>query len=194
MVVNTQVFRFLFGVQIWCFSILNLDSHLLMSYPQLFNFLYMHAHLHMHIQVNMETHAGYMGGLKREFCAKCTLPYYATSSEEVLFHVSTRMPPKLEQKVRDPCPTPPPAVSRLCIGYKLCDFKWFILRWRRNSCQQDYAMPHMVRVMGGGCFEWVRLVWPLDVSRGGAWLCLPLTSNAIFDLLLFRTRAQKYDF
>ena len=47
----------------------------------------------------METHAGYMGGLKREFCANCTLPYYATSSEEVLFHVSTRMPPKLEQKV-----------------------------------------------------------------------------------------------
>lgn len=50
----------------------------------------------------METHAGYMGGLKREFCAHTTLPYYATSSEEVLFHVSTRMPSKrldVEQKV-----------------------------------------------------------------------------------------------
>ena len=50
----------------------------------------------------METHAGYMGGLKREFCSNTTLPYYATSSEEVLFHVSTRMPSKgsdVEQKV-----------------------------------------------------------------------------------------------
>jgi hypothetical protein len=54
-------------------------------------------------EVNMETHAGYMGGLKREFCAHTTLPYYATSTEEVLFHVSTRMPSKgsdVEQKVR----------------------------------------------------------------------------------------------
>lgn len=53
----------------------------------------------------METHAGYMGGLKREFYACTTLPYYATSSEEVLFHVSTRMPSKgldIEQKVHDP--------------------------------------------------------------------------------------------
>jgi hypothetical protein len=54
-------------------------------------------------EVDMETHAGYMGGLKREFCTHTTLPYYATSSEEVLFHVSTRMPSKgldVEQKVR----------------------------------------------------------------------------------------------
>jgi len=43
----------------------------------------MHTHSYVLIQVNMETHAGYMGGLKREFCAKCTLLYYATSSEEV---------------------------------------------------------------------------------------------------------------
>ena len=42
----------------------------------------------------METHAGYMGGLNRTFCKGCTLPYYATSSEEILFHVSTRMPSK----------------------------------------------------------------------------------------------------
>ena len=55
----------------------------------------------------METHAGYMGGLKREFCANTTLPYYATSSEEVIFHVSTRMPSKgrdVEQKVIIPSP------------------------------------------------------------------------------------------
>ena len=56
------------------------------------------------LQVDMETHAGYMGGLKREFCSHTTLPYYATSSEEVLFHVSTRMPSKgldVEQKVHN---------------------------------------------------------------------------------------------
>ena len=50
----------------------------------------------------METHAGYMGGLQRDFCTHTTLPYYATSSEEILFHVSTRMPSKgldVERKV-----------------------------------------------------------------------------------------------
>ena len=54
------------------------------------------------LQVDMETHAGYMGGLNRTFCNGCTLPYYATSSEEILFHVSTRMPSKgkdIEQQV-----------------------------------------------------------------------------------------------
>jgi len=55
-------------------------------------------------------------------------------------------------------------------------------------------MSHMVWVMGGGCFEWVRPVWLLVVLRGDSWLCLPLTSNAILDFFLFRTRAQKYDF
>ena len=33
-----------------------------------------------------------------------------------------------------------------------------------------------------------------DASRGGAWLCLALTFNAIFDLLLFGTSTQEYDF
>ena len=56
------------------------------------------------LQVDMETHAGYMGGLQRTFCKDCTLPYYSTSSEEILFHVSTRMPSKgtdIEQKVSE---------------------------------------------------------------------------------------------
>ena len=49
----------------------------------------------------MEEHSGYMGGLNRAYCSGCTLPYYATSSEEVLFHVATRMPStNIEQKVR----------------------------------------------------------------------------------------------
>lgn len=47
----------------------------------------------------MKTHSGYMGGLNKKFCADCTLPYYATSSEEVLFHVATRLPLKMDQKV-----------------------------------------------------------------------------------------------
>ena len=51
------------------------------------------------VQVNMETHAGYMAGMQKEF-ASCSMPYYATSSEEVLFHVATRMSSRrLEQKV-----------------------------------------------------------------------------------------------
>ena len=49
----------------------------------------------------METHAGYMAGMQKEFARSCSMPYYATSSEEVLFHVATRMTYKLEQKVRE---------------------------------------------------------------------------------------------
>ena len=44
--------------------------------------------------MDLKTHAGYLGGLMKEFYTSCTLPYYATSSEEVLFHVATRMPSK----------------------------------------------------------------------------------------------------
>ena len=51
------------------------------------------------MQVDMETHAGYMAGMQKEFVS-CSMPYYATSSEEVLFHVATRMNYKTDQKVR----------------------------------------------------------------------------------------------
>ena len=50
----------------------------------------------------MTAHVGYMGGLKQSYCDGYTMPYYATSSEEILFHVSTRMPSTgsdIEQKV-----------------------------------------------------------------------------------------------
>ena len=40
-----------------------------------------------------------MGGLSQEFAQHMTAPYYATVSEEVLFHVSTRMKCALNQKV-----------------------------------------------------------------------------------------------
>lgn len=49
-------------------------------------------------QVNMETHAGYMAGMQKDF-SSCSMPYYATSSEEILFHVATRMTFKLDLKV-----------------------------------------------------------------------------------------------
>ena len=50
----------------------------------------------------MSCHLGYAGGLKRSYSSNCTMPYYATPSEEILFHVSTRMPSTgtdIEQKV-----------------------------------------------------------------------------------------------
>jgi len=45
-----------------------------------------------------------MGGLQRNRSTGLTTPYYATSTTEVVFHVSTRMPPdqdhNLTKKVR----------------------------------------------------------------------------------------------
>lgn len=44
------------------------------------------------LQVNLATHCGFMGGLQRNGSTGLTAPYYATSTVEVVFHVSTRMP------------------------------------------------------------------------------------------------------
>lgn len=43
-------------------------------------------------QVDLATHCGFMGGLQRNGSTGLTAPYYATSTVEVIFHVSTRMP------------------------------------------------------------------------------------------------------
>ena len=43
-------------------------------------------------QVDQATHRGYMGGLEFKSTPGATAPYFATSSEEIFFHVSTRMP------------------------------------------------------------------------------------------------------
>ncbi|XP_051781502.1 ral GTPase-activating protein subunit alpha-2 isoform X2 [Erpetoichthys calabaricus] len=43
-------------------------------------------------EVNLATHCGFMGGLQRNGSTGQTAPYYATSTIEVIFHVSTRMP------------------------------------------------------------------------------------------------------
>ena len=49
--------------------------------------------------MQLGSHPGYLGGLTRAFAQEMTVPYFATSSEEVLFHVSTRMRMPLDQKV-----------------------------------------------------------------------------------------------
>ncbi|XP_058470715.1 ral GTPase-activating protein subunit alpha-2 [Solea solea] len=43
-------------------------------------------------EVNLATHCGFMGGLQRNGSTGVTAPYYATSTVEAIFHVSTRMP------------------------------------------------------------------------------------------------------
>ncbi|TRY75960.1 hypothetical protein DNTS_033512 [Danionella cerebrum] len=44
-------------------------------------------------EVNLASHCGFMGGLQRNRSTGFTMPYFATSTVEVMFHVSTRMPP-----------------------------------------------------------------------------------------------------
>jgi hypothetical protein len=51
-------------------------------------------------EVELSTHKGYMGGLVKDFAHSITAPYYATPSEEVFYHVSTRMGGTLKQKIR----------------------------------------------------------------------------------------------
>uniref|UniRef100_A0A673Y7U9 Ral GTPase activating protein catalytic subunit alpha 1 n=1 Tax=Salmo trutta TaxID=8032 RepID=A0A673Y7U9_SALTR len=54
--------------------------------------------------VNLTSHCGFMGGLQRNKSTGLTTPYFATSTVEVMFHVSTRMPPdsddSLNKKLR----------------------------------------------------------------------------------------------
>uniref|UniRef100_A0A4W5MNR2 Ral GTPase activating protein catalytic subunit alpha 1 n=1 Tax=Hucho hucho TaxID=62062 RepID=A0A4W5MNR2_9TELE len=44
-------------------------------------------------EVNLTSHCGFMGGLQRNKSTGLTTPYFATSTVEVMLHVSTRMPP-----------------------------------------------------------------------------------------------------
>ncbi|EOB05012.1 GTPase-activating Rap/Ran-GAP domain-like 1, partial [Anas platyrhynchos] len=43
-------------------------------------------------EVNLTNHCGFMGGLQKNKSTGLTTPYFATSTVEVMFHVSTRMP------------------------------------------------------------------------------------------------------
>ena len=48
-------------------------------------------------EVELESHTGFLGGLTRNRTTGETAPYYATSSMEIMFHVSTRMPSSSEE-------------------------------------------------------------------------------------------------
>uniref|UniRef100_A0A3P9LB48 Ral GTPase activating protein catalytic alpha subunit 2 n=1 Tax=Oryzias latipes TaxID=8090 RepID=A0A3P9LB48_ORYLA len=50
-------------------------------------------------EVDLATHCGFMGGLQRNGSTGLTAPYYATSTVEVIFHVSTRMPSDSEDSI-----------------------------------------------------------------------------------------------
>ncbi|XP_054894053.1 ral GTPase-activating protein subunit alpha-1 isoform X4 [Poeciliopsis prolifica] len=50
-------------------------------------------------EVDLKTHCGFMGGLQRNHSTGPTTPYYATSTTEVIYHVSTRMPPDQDQNL-----------------------------------------------------------------------------------------------
>ena len=43
-------------------------------------------------EVDLATHEGFIGGLQRNGSNGVTAPYYCTSTLEVMYHVSTRMP------------------------------------------------------------------------------------------------------
>ncbi|XP_071509719.1 ral GTPase-activating protein subunit alpha-1-like [Diadema antillarum] len=53
-------------------------------------------------EIDLTTHPGFLGGLQKNGSTGLTAPYYATSTVEVVFHVSTRMPsgPDLNRKMR----------------------------------------------------------------------------------------------
>ncbi|XP_034714225.1 ral GTPase-activating protein subunit alpha-1 isoform X2 [Etheostoma cragini] len=50
-------------------------------------------------EVDLATHCGFMGGLQRNRSTGQTTPYYATSTTEVIYHVSTRMPHDQDQNL-----------------------------------------------------------------------------------------------
>eukprot|EP00111_Clytia_hemisphaerica_P001577 TCONS_00004492-protein len=51
-------------------------------------------------EVDLSTHAGFMGGLERNLSTGVSAPYYATHSLELIFHVSTRMPGSEEESLK----------------------------------------------------------------------------------------------
>ena len=58
-------------------------------------------------EVDLASHEGFMGGLQRNGSNGSTAPYYCTSTLEVVYHVSTRMPAEtnedLNKKVSHMC-------------------------------------------------------------------------------------------
>lgn len=94
---------------------LDLDGRCRQLYPQMNRQMYSHQKITLNDarvpQVDLATHCGFMGGLQRNGSTGLTAPYYATSTVEAIFHVSTRMPSDsddcLTKKVESsPCFTP----------------------------------------------------------------------------------------
>lgn len=50
-------------------------------------------------EVDLATHEGFLGGLQRNGSNGATAPYYCTSTLEVIYHVSTRMPVESEEDI-----------------------------------------------------------------------------------------------
>ena len=50
-------------------------------------------------EVELDTHAGFMGGLSKNRVTGETSVYYTTSFVEVMFHVATRMPSNSEESM-----------------------------------------------------------------------------------------------
>ncbi|XP_006835402.1 PREDICTED: ral GTPase-activating protein subunit alpha-1 isoform X2 [Chrysochloris asiatica] len=50
-------------------------------------------------EINLTNHCGFMGGLQKNKSTGLTTPYFATSTVEVIFHVSTRMPSDSDDSV-----------------------------------------------------------------------------------------------
>ncbi|KAH8861013.1 Ral GTPase-activating protein subunit alpha-1 [Schistosoma japonicum] len=51
-------------------------------------------------EINLLTHKGFRGGLERSGRAGLSTPYYATSTLEVIYHVSTRMPSSTHEDLK----------------------------------------------------------------------------------------------
>lgn len=69
-------------------------------------------------EVELETHAGFMGGLQKNRSTGDTAPYYATSFMEVVFHVATRMPSSNEDSFTKK------------VGQSSCNVSFFCPHWR----------------------------------------------------------------
>lgn len=77
------------GADNYCISS---DEHTLYAHTDLYSHHKPMLNVPYTPQVDLSTHCGFMGGLQRNGSTGLTAPYYASSTVEAIFHVSTRMP------------------------------------------------------------------------------------------------------
>ena len=70
---------------VWCSSYLVIFQSVRYSFNIKLN-------LFIFLQVDLEIHKGFLGGLQQNKSTGDTAPYYATSTCEIVYHVSTRIP------------------------------------------------------------------------------------------------------